>query len=107
MYFLPKYNLLENVENAEEMKKISDKIAELSKDIPAIITAIKSVANTKLGNVIVTDMFRLLARTTRVEEAMFENEFAKNGCEIPEFEVPKEVTFIGNIFDNVFENIFF
>ena len=45
MYFLPKYNLLGNVENSEEMKKISAKVVELSKDIHAITTAVKKVAN--------------------------------------------------------------
>ena len=45
MNFLPKYNLLGKVENSEEMKKISDKVVELSKDIHAITTAVKKVAN--------------------------------------------------------------
>ena len=56
MYFLPKYNLLEKVENCEEMKKISDKVAELSKDIPAITTAINRLANTTLGYVVLSNV---------------------------------------------------
>ena len=97
MYFLPKYNLLENVENVEEMKKISDKVAELSNDIPAIITAISRVANTKLGDAIITEMNRNLLRN------IWDNEF--NGFQelmkLPEFEMPKEMTFISNILDNI------
>ena len=58
MYFLPKYNILEKVENCEEMKKISGKVAELSKDIPAITTAIRRVANTTLAYVVLSDACR-------------------------------------------------
>ena len=45
MYFLPKCNLLGEVEDLEEMEKISEKIVELSKNVPAIITAIDELAN--------------------------------------------------------------
>ena len=57
MYFLPKYNLLQNVENCEEMKKISEKVAELSNDIPGITTAVIRVANTTLDTVIFSAMY--------------------------------------------------
>ena len=57
MYFLPKYNLLENVENAEEIKKISDKVAELSRDIPAITKAVDEVANFTLGDILCVELF--------------------------------------------------
>ena len=56
MYFLPKYNLLGKVENCEEMKTISDKVAELSKDIPAITTAINRVANTTPAYIVLSDV---------------------------------------------------
>ena len=112
MYFLPKYNLLENVENIEEMKKISVKVGELSKDIPAIITAISSVANTKLCNVIFTDLFRTLSRN---DKSMFEDDkFWKNSFQelnqfeikLPaEFELPKEMTAYTAFINNIFENI--
>ena len=69
MYFLPKYNLLGKVEIVEEMKNISDKVVQLSRDIPAIITAVNNMANVKLGNVALSELFRGFVEQIDKEEA--------------------------------------
>ena len=42
MYFLPKFNLLKNVENVEELETVAKRLAKLSKNIPDIIDAVKN-----------------------------------------------------------------
>ncbi len=43
MYFLPKFNLLKDVENKEELETVAKRLAKLSKNIPDILDAVKNV----------------------------------------------------------------
>ena len=91
MYFLPKYNLLENAQNVEEMKKIPNKVAELSKNIPAITTAVIRAANANRSYFILSDtlcawggyMNRHLPflKVENVQDGMRDEKEAKTGSE--------------------------
>ena len=45
MYFMPKVNLFQNVENHEDAIDIAEKIENLSQDFPSVIIAIENITS--------------------------------------------------------------
>ena len=60
MYFLPKYNLLENVGNRGEMRNISRKVLELWGDISALTNAVEKLEKIYCIQHLPREMFKLL-----------------------------------------------